>query len=77
MKIVELHGGRPPINDIPERLRWLANQFESNEIKAESILILVPNSGIPDGYNFGECLTFAQRICCLELVKFDLMRDVR
>lgn len=74
--VVNLHN-RPSLDDMPGRLRWMADQIESGEVKTKAVVVLVYTpTGIPPAHNFGECLTTAERIALLELVKFDLMRDI-
>lgn len=74
MTVVKLHE-RPSLDDIPGRLKWLAHEIEVGNLIAESVLVLIPTSGVPNGYNFGECMTFAQRVALLELTKQDLIAD--
>lgn len=42
-KIIKIHDGRPLLNDIPGRLRMIADQIESGAIAdVESCLVILP-----------------------------------
>lgn len=55
LKVVQLHDGRPSLNDIPARLRLLADQIEAGEHEATGALVLLPRKGdYPRVFGFGD-----------------------
>lgn len=49
MKIVPLHDGRPPLNDIPGRLRLLADELEAGEHgEYANCLVIIPEITLTD-----------------------------
>ena len=40
--VVALHDGRPPLTDIPGRLRFLAQEIENGEVEAETAYVILP-----------------------------------
>jgi hypothetical protein len=60
LKIVELHDGRPLLNDIPGRLRALADQIEKGEEFGEvdfAFIILDAERPVPVCVGFGDLPT--------------------
>ena len=56
MKVVSLHNGRPSLDDIPGRLRWLADEIEIGSMKgsiAVATAVLTP-TGV-QAHGFGAC----------------------
>lgn len=58
------------VNDIPGQLRQLADQIESGEVEAASMLAIIPNEGDwPTLYGWGEDLGEYGRIGVLDVMR--------
>lgn len=69
VEIVQLRSS-PNMADIPGRLRKMADDIESGEVKASSVLLIIPrDSHWPDVWGWGEDLGDMGRIGLLELTK--------
>ena len=71
LKVVELHDGRPALNDIPGRLRLLADQIEAGEHgEVEGALVLLPQADdYPAAFGFGDVEGQNDPIILCELAK--------
>lgn len=75
-EIVQLRES-PPLNDIPARLRYLADQIESGEQKADFALIIIDgDSPMPDLFGFGEVLETRALLGFLDLAKDRFIRQL-
>ena len=55
MNVVQLHNGAPSLNDIPGRLRLLADRIENGEVEATTAYVVIPRSGdFPQLFGFGD-----------------------
>lgn len=70
-KVVQLHGGRPSLNDVPGRLRVLADQIEAGEHgEIYSALVLLPQrNDYPIVFGFGSVDGQNDPIVTCELAK--------
>lgn len=60
----------PLLNDIPARLRYLADQIESGEQKADFALVVIDgDSIIPDLFGFGNALDTRSILGMLDIAK--------
>lgn len=71
LKVVPLHDGQPPLNDVPGRLRLLAEQIEAGEHgEVSGALILLPQAGdYPSAFGFGDIEGQNDPIIVCELAK--------
>lgn len=54
MNVVKLHDGRPPLNDVPARLKLLVEQIEAGELVAETAFVIIPvKDEFPRLFGFG------------------------
>jgi len=76
MKVVQF-SNTPALNDVPGRLRWLAEEIEANRIKSESAIVLLPISGdYPRIYGYGDVEGENHPIIQLEMAKTAFILNV-
>lgn len=77
LKVVPLHDGRPALNDIPGRLRLLADQIETAIYTAETVYVVLPQAGeFPKIFGFGNVEGDNSPITQLELMKHWLVANL-
>ena len=76
MKVVQF-SNTPALNDVPGRLRWLAEEIEAGRIESESAIILLPKSGEhPRIYGYGNVEGENHPIIQLEMAKTAFILNV-
>ncbi|WP_127524064.1 hypothetical protein [Mesorhizobium sp. Z1-4] len=69
MKVVPLHTG-PTVTDIPGQLRQMADRIEANEVEANSVLLIIPQTGDwPMIFGWGDHLGDHGNIAVCEMAK--------
>lgn len=77
MNLVQLHDGRPPLNDIPGRLRHLADQIEKGELAPETMYVIMPRpKDFPRLWGFGNVDGDKHPIIQLELIRHWLVANL-
>lgn len=77
LKVVPIHDGRPLLNDIPNRLRLLADLIESGGQRADyAIVIIDGDRPIPDVYGYGDAMNTREILGFLDLTKDWFIRQV-
>lgn len=70
LKIVQLHEGRPALNDIPNRLRHLADLIDKGEQRADFALIVIDGDHpMPDMFGYGDAMNTREILGLIELAK--------
>lgn len=70
LKIVPIRDGRPLINDIPNRLRLLADQIDKGEIAADfALVILDGDRPLPTLLGYGDALDTRELLGLLALAE--------
>ncbi len=70
LKIVQLHEGRPALNDIPNRLRHLADLIDKGEQRADFALVVIDGERpVPDLFGYGDAMDTRSILGLLELAK--------
>lgn len=76
MEVVQLRTA-PLISDIPGQLRQLADDIEKGDVKAESVLCIVPQDGDwPIMFGWGDHLSDHGNIAICELAKTWFINNV-
>lgn len=77
LKVVPIRDGRPLINDIPNRLRHLADLIESGKEKADYVLVIADGDrAIPTMYGYGDALDTREILGLLSLASDWFVRQV-
>ena len=76
--LVLLHDGRPPLSDVPCRLRLLADQIEAGEYGeiTASVVVLEGDADWPAVFGFGDMGDARSAIGLCELAKAFLVQNV-
>lgn len=77
LKVVPIRDGRPLINDIPNRLRHLAELIESGEVAADFALIVIDGEeAVPNIYGYGNAMDTRSILGLLDQAHEWFMREV-